>query len=526
VINVLSIYSGPTLLYSTETIPTSGNSMQCDLQMPLLLSAESIRGLRVKVDVRQFPSSNGFAMIVADATDIEARDNNSGELVTVAAPAGGAFPATGHTLVFQEEATGVAVAMQSSAPQTVLPSQPSVDLFSLTFAHTDTTLAASVVIDSLAFAFSDSVGSPAYPGDFFTRLLVISGADTITEISPLSGLSQFANCRLPQPIVIAPGGVDSVKIVAAARSLYVPAALRVRMEQAYVHAIDGNSGERILGVAGAFPMLTNLVHLRIQGGDITCALESRLPTNLTGSETALPAFDFVVTNNSPTGFTGANLIYFEVEAQNWKSQTIKPADLLGQAFLMRADTVFLAGVSSDANISFAVPPGKFGISAGESQSFSFVVDLKPGIENESFRFILSSSSAASFVDDATGDPIANDDAAFPMATSFTHVLGTDIEKSFTNYPNPFAAGRESTNITYYLAEPARVTLKLLTAWGAPVATLLERVRQTPGLQQSTHWDGLNDDGNAVNNGVYYLVLEVDGDSGDSYEIRRKVGVVR
>jgi hypothetical protein len=41
------------------------------------------------------------------------------------------------------------------------------------------------------------------------------------------------------------------------------------------------------------------------------------------------------------------------------------------------------------------------------------------------------------------------------------------------------------------------------------------------------WTGLNGDGDVVNNGVYYLVLDlVPTGGGSSQSIKRKVGVVR
>ncbi|MCK5406776.1 MAG: T9SS type A sorting domain-containing protein, partial [Candidatus Krumholzibacteria bacterium] len=112
-----------------------------------------------------------------------------------------------------------------------------------------------------------------------------------------------------------------------------------------------------------------------------------------------------------------------------------------------------------------------------------------------------------------------------LYTNFGHILATSVESAFTNYPNPFAAGREGTTITYYLTQKSTVTLKLFTLWGAPVKTLIDGQTLDAGLHQNIVWDGRNGDGDAVNNGVYYLVLEVNA-SGGQQTIRRKVGVIR
>ena len=81
-------------------------------------------------------------------------------------------------------------------------------------------------------------------------------------------------------------------------------------------------------------------------------------------------------------------------------------------------------------------------------------------------------------------------------------------------------------MTYYLDQPSKVTLRLFTVWGAPVVTLLDAKPLDAGLYQSVLWDGRNGDGDTVNNGVYYLVLEVDGADGNRSVLKRKVGVIR
>ena len=101
-----------------------------------------------------------------------------------------------------------------------------------------------------------------------------------------------------------------------------------------------------------------------------------------------------------------------------------------------------------------------------------------------------------------------------------------MAKSFTNYPNPFAAGRDNTTVTFFLDSPSRVTLQVFTLWGKPVKTLLNSAPFQPGLHQTVKWDGKNGDGDVVNNGVYYMVLEVNETGGQNIEQKRKVGVIR
>jgi len=71
-------------------------------------------------------------------------------------------------------------------------------------------------------------------------------------------------------------------------------------------------------------------------------------------------------------------------------------------------------------------------------------------------------------------------------------------------PNPF---RVSTTITFALAEPSRVTLKVFDASGRLVRTLLDQ-HEFPSIHSpvSVQWDGTDDAGRCLSNGIYFYRL--------------------
>ena len=85
-----------------------------------------------------------------------------------------------------------------------------------------------------------------------------------------------------------------------------------------------------------------------------------------------------------------------------------------------------------------------------------------------------------------------------------------------NYPNPF---NPETWIPYRLARPAQVWLTIFDTKGQAVRTL-EVGYQPAGVYQSreraAYWDGRNQDGEAVANGVYFCTLT----AGDFTETRK------
>jgi hypothetical protein len=115
---------------------------------------------------------------------------------------------------------------------------------------------------------------------------------------------------------------------------------------------------------------------------------------------------------------------------------------------------------------------------------------------------------------------------FPLWTEAGSFSATGLAASYSNYPNPFAAGRQATTFAWYMPSAGRVTLRVWTARGERVASLLDGVARPAGLQQGDAWDGRNGRGVAVVNGVYVAELSVAFDDGTSQRVLRRVAVVR
>ncbi len=116
--------------------------------------------------------------------------------------------------------------------------------------------------------------------------------------------------------------------------------------------------------------------------------------------------------------------------------------------------------------------------------------------------------------------------AFPFWTEAGHFSDLSLEASYINFPNPFAAGREATAFAFMLAHPADVSLRIYSARGDGVVTLLNSVALPAGLHQDIAWDGRNGQGQTVRNGVYLAELNVRYGDGGHDRLLRKVAVVR
>jgi len=116
--------------------------------------------------------------------------------------------------------------------------------------------------------------------------------------------------------------------------------------------------------------------------------------------------------------------------------------------------------------------------------------------------------------------------AFPFWTAAGVFGAATLSQSYSNFPNPFAAGRGTTAFAYYLRDAGRVTLRILTPTGEGVATLVADGARPAGMNQTDLWDGRNGQGSVVRNGVYVAELSVNFADGTRDHVRRKVAVVR
>ncbi|MCK5268045.1 MAG: hypothetical protein KAR07_07755, partial [Spirochaetes bacterium] len=94
------------------------------------------------------------------------------------------------------------------------------------------------------------------------------------------------------------------------------------------------------------------------------------------------------------------------------------------------------------------------------------------------------------------------------------IKSRNFKSSLSSYPNPFSPSRGNAKIDFYLAEPARVTIKLYTVTGGHVLTLVENKDYNSGLNTEL-WSGINGRGRGVRNGVYFCIIknETTGEEG-------------
>jgi len=90
----------------------------------------------------------------------------------------------------------------------------------------------------------------------------------------------------------------------------------------------------------------------------------------------------------------------------------------------------------------------------------------------------------------------------------------DLSSDLKTYaaPNPFAPNTEFVRIFYKTGKPtSKITIRLFDFGMNPVRTVIANATRTNSEELFTAWDGKNNAGNQVANGVYFYRIEVDSD---------------
>ena len=204
----------------------------------------------------------------------------------------------------------------------------------------------------------------------------------------------------------------------------------------------------------------------------------------------------MVSMNGATGVfihASANTGEIGPNGKRWDTQTISPGD-----WRTYPATRQFTAVTGMANTwSLAITPSTwFPIPAGVNISeLCFVLNDGTGGMRE--------GGAAP----AAGTTDAKSDFFVPLGAVASSVQNSDIFTAANSYPNP---ATEVVNINFGLKSTGNVTLKIFSAQGVEVATLLDGNTMSGNALHIMQWDVTNAAGKKVPSGVYFFRLMVNG----------------
>lgn len=510
--------------------PESGAiaTIRLPLSTPIVLPINSVVFADLDVTIAADAGAAGvrFRIDSADSSLLpSARDVATDKPLAVSLSA----PFVGPLVRITSRATALLAASVPLPPASVYPGTSGVPLLRLALRHPGAADQADVLVPSITLAVTDDIGNPEGAG---TRLLSFSAMRNgvaIGGVQVAESADPIATISLAAPVSLAPGESTEVEVRATVRGIAERGRIRVRAGANALRASDASDGTPIVPTAssGAFPFVSAPLSILALPLDPVVAFRDRAPVTAPQGASAVPIAGIVITNPASADAGAVSLASIRFVCRDRAERALDPGALFATIRARAGAGPAVASAAAEpCRIDFSP---RLSIAPGESLAIAFDGDLVASPAVDAFLLTLADSGVV-FASPAPGANAprarATAGASFPFATGLVGIAAPRFAESVSNYPNPFAAGREETQFLFFMPEPGEVEIAIYTPLGEPVARIASRGVAGPGMIPAIAWDGRNADGETVLSGVYLADVRVRFLSGRSDSAIRKVAVLR
>jgi len=285
------------------------------------------------------------------------------------------------------------------------------------------------------------------------------------------------------------------------------------------------------GIGEEFPLTSGITLLQDSADEFRIGFTSLMPTVLGPSSSEIPVAKIDLRVPNQGGTAGLDLVSLAIRAADDQREFLLAGAALTEILAYNGDELWATtgNMAPGDSLGILAPLTTTMIMPGEILSLELRALFRSASTVKTLVLGLDQGDVtATQQDGVTGlvrvEPESGN--VFPYWTKSGAFTSASLAGSYSNFPNPFGAGREGTTFVFSLSQPATVSLKLLTGHNRQVVTLIDSEQRGPGLYQDDVWDGRNGRGTVVQNGVYIADLVVVYADGTKERVRRKVAVVR
>ncbi|HEY3216392.1 MAG TPA: hypothetical protein VGK93_07860 [Candidatus Eisenbacteria bacterium] len=527
VVERLRVRVGPQLLADRPITASEDSLIELTLSPLLSVPVNAPLDVRITADLADQAAVGTYRLELGDSSLVDARDPNSGNRVSVVYAA---TPVASDPVTVETAAESLAVLGVPQMPaSTAVGSQGVVALHAI-LRHPGAPGAAAIRVDSLVVRCVDEGRNPLAPGLYVERLHARWQGSTVATLAdpPASGNTMMLG--LPG-LALEPGARDTLTLVIDFEVGAPPTSFELILAASGLIASDANTREPVTTAAESgfeFPILSGLVRLAAPARTLIAGLDDRMPATFAADGAEVTAGDITLANPAAAGSGSITVDRLDVRAADAGHSALAIGDVAAAVRLVFGAATW-AAIGLQPGDSVAVLSGA-PLDLGPQTTDRLALLIVPRSRSfPGFRLGFAGPDVgvvqpANSLLEVSVEPPAG--ASFPLWTQFASLTTADLEASYSNFPNPFAAGREATRFAYYLPAAGRVTLSIWTPRGQRVASLVENAPRAAGLHQSDAWDGRNGRGDVVLNGVYVAEMTVRLDDGGTRRLVRKVAVVR
>ncbi|GAB4333447.1 MAG: hypothetical protein Kow0037_11650 [Calditrichia bacterium] len=171
------------------------------------------------------------------------------------------------------------------------------------------------------------------------------------------------------------------------------------------------------------------------------------------------------------------------------------------------------------------------LSAGQKDTVIIAIDLAANAPNKSIQMRLSGITAYTGSRLSPIQVVDLEGNVWPQPnlgnSEVITVVSSDEQKVFGNYPNPFGEAEEFTRFVFWAEDAGTADLRIYTLMGGLVWSHTESIPNGGQLYDGLlTWNGSNNSGQKVLNGVYLAILRVNYNNGTTKIFKTKVAYIK
>jgi hypothetical protein len=512
------IRHGTTTLLDLQDMQSETTLLDLPLSIPkVVASGDSVR-LDLSCDLLNGAVPNSFSIVLQDSSQIHVRDSNSGTPVPVSPGGGTSFPWIQGPAIIQSPAQLLGAQAIPTAPTGTFPAAQQMPLMDLLLVNQDPPGSSSMQIESLAFEVLDEVGNVLIPTSVVTTARCLNGTTVVAQTSVAMG--QIMLLEPTAPISLAPGDSLRLSLQADLSAALIEPWVRFHLPSGALTVHDANDTNLAITTNG-LPVSTALIRVVAEATTVGLGPLQDPRANVVPGNVVEDLLAIRIAHPGQQNEADIQVGSLVFKLRDAASQSLATSELIAAASV-RWDSVAVAGILEADSLTFALgalPP----LAAGEIHDLALDLLIDATSRVSDFRLALESGALRATSGSAQTLPVeATGPFPLPYVSPTIHVGAASLEASFASYPNPFVPSQGPCNITFFLAQDARVTCDIHSLSGERVVRLLDAQPLTGGLHDDITWDGRNERGDLVRNGTYLLRLQVSGGG----EVYRKLAVVR
>jgi hypothetical protein len=504
-------------------------TMELELNPILSVPVNSPVQLRIFANVAESAPIGKYRLKTGAASSFDARDANTGNPVPVLFLAG--VP-TGAEVTIEARAESLLVGGTARFPSSAPVGTHGLEAIALELKHPHAPGTARIRCDSLTVALRDDRGDPLSAAIFFDRVRVMRDGVEVGAVTSFPSGDKF---RIPLAnVIVSPGETANLSLLVDLEATAPASFLELSLDETSFHAGDVNleTAVAIDPTPGTeMPIRSGLLRIEAPARFLMVGFSNGMPPVLVPGGALSRAASLTMRNPAPLASSTLRVSGLRIECSDRSGAAI-PVGAAARAISIVRDGVVWAertGLAASDSTVMLQGAQELLVTPGETVALDIEFETADQPATESVRFgILSQGilvvQPASTLLEIQVQP--EEQQSFPFWSATGNFSSADLRASYSNFPNPFAAGREETTFAFFLRESARVNLRILTVRGEEVITLMDGESLGPGLHQEETWNGRNGRGDSVVNGVYIADLEVRYADGSNARELRKVAVVR